>query len=355
MEGVATSGLIVLLAIGIVFVAASVYGRIAGLSWERTPYPPGKLVSAGDTRLYVRVKGEGGPVIIIEPALGSPGAEWWHIQDELAKTTTVVTYDRAGYGWSKKGKLPRTSAQVASELLDLLQSAELSGPYILVGHSQGGLYLQVFGRLHPEMVAGAVFLDPVSSDDQRFKAELKPDVYRGSGIDKLATINSLNTLRQLGLMRVFRNSLYKKLMCNYEDLSPTTREVIWQHFTLPKSHAAMLNEYQQNATAANSSEVRAAGTFPHVPLKVIYHSPRKMVREMMQYGMLQREDADEVELIWEQLVRAYLRLSPHSEWIVAQDTGHFIHLERPELVLSEVREMIETVRSGSAQATELGT
>jgi len=351
MADVATTGLIILLAIFIAFVAASVYGRVAAVSWERTPYPPGRLISAGDTRLYVRIKGKGSPVVIIEPALGSPGAEWWHIQDELAKTTTVVTYDRAGYGWSKKGTLPRTSSRIAGELLEMLKNAGLSGPYVLLGHSQGGLYLQIFGRLHPELVAGAVFLDPVSSDDQRFKAELKPDVYRGSGIDKLATINSLNILRQLGLMRVFRNGLQKKLMCNYWDLPPTTREVLWQHFTLPKAHAAMLNEYQQNATPANSSDVRAAGTFPHVPLKIIYHSPRKMVREMMQYGMLQREDADEVELIWEQLVRAYLRLSPHSEWIVAQDCGHFIHLERPELVLSEVREMIETVRSGGAEET----
>jgi len=348
MEGVATTGLIVLLAIGIAFVAASVYGRVAALSWERTPYPPGRLISAGGTRLYVRIKGEGSPVVIIEPALGSPGAEWWHIQDELAKTTTVVTYDRAGYGWSKKGTSPRTSAKVASELLEMLQNAGVNGPYVLLGHSQGGLYLQMFGRMHPEQVAGAVFLDPVSSDDQRFKAELKPDVYRGSGIDKLATINSLNTLRQLGLMRVFRSNLDKKLLSNYLDLSPTTREVLWQHFTLPKAHTAMLNEYQQNATTANSSDVRAAGTFPQVPLKIIYHSPRKMVHEMMQYGMLQREDADEVELIWEQLVRAYLRLSPRSEWIVAQDCGHFIHLERPELVISEVNEMIEGIQTASS-------
>jgi len=349
VEGTATTGLMVLAGIAIAFVSASVYGRVAALSWERTPYPPGRMVSAGGTRLYVRVRGEGSPVVVIEPGLGSPGAEWWHIQDELAKTTTVVTYDRAGYGWSRKGRFPRTSSQIVSELAEVLENASLKGPYVLVGHSQGGLYLQLFGRLHPDRVAGAVFLDPVSSDDQRFRAELKPQVYRASGIDKLKTINSLNTLRQLGLMRVFRSRLSKQLLAHYGTLSPSTREILWQHFTLPKAHAAMLNEYEQNATPANSTAVRAAGTFPPVPLKVIYHSPRKMVQEMMQFGLLQREDADEVELIWEQLVRAYLRLSPKSEWIVAQDCGHYIHLERPELVLGETLALIHAARSEMPQ------
>ncbi len=349
MGAVATTTLIILAGLVVLFLSVSLYGRIAALSWVRTPYPPGKLISAAGTRLYVRVKGAGMPVVVIEPALGSLGAEWWHIQDELAKTTTVVTYDRAGYGWSRPGPRPRTSHQVVEELHTMLHNAELPGPFILVGHSQGGLYMQLFGRLHPDEVIGAVFLDPLSSDNRRFRAELKPEVYRNAQVDKLPIIKSLATLQRIGLMRVLRGIIEPKVLGYHQSLPAPTREVIWQHHALPKARSTILDEYAQNGTPANSSEVRSAGTFPPVPVKIIYHSPRLMVRKMKQGG-LQRDDADEVEMIWEQLVRGYLRLSPHGEWIVAQESGHYIHLDEPDVVLNEIQDMVHTVR----EATGLG-
>ncbi len=345
MSSAATTGvLLVLGALLLGFVAANIYTHVAALSWERTPYPSGRLISANGVRLYTRIKGNGTPVILIEPALGSPGAEWWRIQDELARMTTVVTYDRAGYGWSRSGKYPRTSFQVVAELHRMLERAGLGGPYILIGHSQGGLYAQLFGRLYPDQVAGAVFLDPVSSNQQRFKAELKPHAYQMSGIDTLPYPRSAGVLRKLGLLRLFRPFVETKLLSNQSTLPATVREVIWQHLALPKAYNAILSEYEQNRTPANSSEVRSAGTFPQVPLKVIYHSPHKMVRELLSNRGLQRDDAEEVEQIWQQLARAYVRLSPHGEWIVAQRSGHYIHLDQPELVVEEVRQMVLALR-----------
>jgi hypothetical protein len=82
-----------------------------------------------------------------------------------------------------------------------------------------------------------------------------------------------------------------------------------------------------------------------VPVKIIYHSPRRMVREMTMLGGLQRDDAEEVESIWQQLVRAYLKLSPQGEWIVAPESGHYIHLDQPDLVVREIRAMIEQLRA----------
>ena len=352
MGAAATTGLVIIGGLTIVFLSVGLYSRVAALSWERAPYPPGKLVTADGTRLYVRIKGSGRPVVVIEPALGSPGAEWWHIQDQLSETTTVVTYDRAGYGWSRPGKRPRTSRQIVNELHSMLHNAGLPTPYVLVGHSQGALYLQLFGRLHPHEVASAVFLDPLSSDNQRFEAELKPDIYKNSGVDRLPPIKSLGTLQRLGLMRMFRGTAETRLLAPHRHLPATTREVIWQHYTLPKACAAMVDEYNQNRTPANSAEVRSAGEFPHVPLKVIYHSPHHMVKDMMRRGGLQHDDADEVELIWEQLTRGYLRLSPRSGWIVASESGHYIHLDQPDVVLSGIKELVNVVRQSSAEESQ---
>jgi pimeloyl-ACP methyl ester carboxylesterase len=350
----ATTGLVVGGGLVILFLSVVLYGRVAAVSWERTPYPPGKLVHAADTKLYVRVEGKGTPVVVIEPALGSPGAEWWHVQDELSKTTTVVTYDRAGYGWSRPGAYPRTSRQVVSELHAMLRNLELPGPYVLVGHAQGALYMQLYGRLYPDDVAGAVFIDPMSSDNQRFKAELKPDVYRNSGVDRFARIKWLGTLQRLGLMRVLRGMLEAKVLASHHGLPAATREVIWQHYTLPKAYAAIMDEDSQNSTPANGVEVRNAGTFPHAPVKVLYHAPRRMVKDMMQFGGLQKDDADEVEAIWEQLSRGYLRLSPRGEWIVAQQSGHFIHLDQPDMVVSEIAELVNSIRTATAPTAQDG-
>ncbi len=347
MEPAANTGLVIAGAIALGFIVANIYAHLAAVAWERTPYPSGRLVAANGTRLYIRVKGSGAPVILIESGLGSPGAEWWRIQDELSRMTTVVTYDRAGYGWSWPGKFPRTSFQVVSELHSMLQHAGLSGPYILIGHSQGGLYSQLFGRLHPEQVAGAVLLDPISSNHLRFKAELKPEVYEMSAIDTLPYRRIPKNLLRLGLMRVFKSIIQTKLLSYHSNLPATTREVIWQHLALPKAYRAIVSEYEQNRTPANSSDIRSAGTFPPVPLKVIYHSPRRMVREMMRHKGLQRDDAEEVEQIWQQLVRAYLRLTPRSEWIVAPESGHYIHLDQPELVIDEIRLLVLALRSNT--------
>ncbi len=340
----------VLLSVAVValaFIGANIYTRFSAISWMNAPYPPGRMVRAANTRLYTRVKGEGSPVIVIEPGLGSPGAEWWLIQDELARMTTVVTYDRAGYGWSRPGKFPRTGFQIVDELSSMLYKAGIEGPLILVGHSQGGLYAQLFGRLHPDRVAGAVFLDPVSSNNSRFKAELKPSVYRDSRIDVLPYARMPAALRMLGLMRICRNLIESRLLSYQAALPATIREVIWQHLTLPKAYRAVANEHEQNDTPANSSEVRNAGAFPPVPLKVIYHSPRRMVHTLTQFRGLQKEDAEEVEQIWQQLARAYIRLSPQSEWIVARESGHYIHIDEPELVIEEIRQLVLRVRGAS--------
>ncbi|MBN1855330.1 MAG: alpha/beta hydrolase [Dehalococcoidia bacterium] len=352
--GTTTAAALLLGMLILAFIAVNAHGRIAALGWVQTPYPPGTLVDANGTRLYVRVKGKGGPPIIIEPALGRPGAEWWAIQDQLAELTTVITYDRAGYGWSRSGRYPRTSRQIATELHSVLQNTHISGPYVLLGHAQGGLYLQLFGRLFPGEVAGAVFLDPVSSDDQRFKSELPPSVYEATGLDKTPLLRKLNALGRLGLVRILRSAFQARLLSQYKSLPDNMIEIIWQHFTLRKAQKAMLDEYMQNDTPANSSEVRAAGTFPPVPIKILFHSPQLMVQHMVTAKGLQRDDAEDVEGLWEQLVRAYLKLSPHGEWIVAHKSGHNIHFDQPDLVIDEMQQMIQSLR-GTESASSTST
>src|SRR5262245_39814672 len=148
------------------------------------PPDDGQLVDVPGARLFARLRGAGPVTVVVETALAGLSAEWWRLQDRIGEFARVLTYDRAGYGRSTPHTRPRTSRHCADDLWRLLQALGVDGPYLLVGHSQGGLYVQHFARLHPDRVAAAVLLDPLSHDDGRFRAELPPDVYRKSGVDK---------------------------------------------------------------------------------------------------------------------------------------------------------------------------
>lgn len=119
-----------------------------------------RTVDIGTHALHAVVSGVGVPAVVLDGGIGATASEYAELQRRVASVTTVVTYDRAGYGSSDAGPLPRDSSTEASELYALLGGLGVPGPYILVGHSLGGLNLEVFAAAYPEDVAGMVLLDP---------------------------------------------------------------------------------------------------------------------------------------------------------------------------------------------------
>ena len=122
--------------------------------------PAERTVDVGTHTLHAVVHGSGTPVVVFDGGIGAFASEYALLQERLAAATTVVTYDRAGYGSSEAGPLPRDSSRVATELRVLLERLGLTGPYVLVGHSLGGLNVEVFAAAYPEDVAAIVLLDP---------------------------------------------------------------------------------------------------------------------------------------------------------------------------------------------------
>src|SRR5512133_732893 len=144
---------------------------VIGVVWESTSEaadaraypPPGQMVDVGGHRLHIDCTGTGSPTVVIDAGLGDWSATWksW-VQPGVEKTTRVCTYDRAGMGYSEAGPLPRNAAQFAKELHTLLQRASIPGPYVLVGHSMGGLTVRVFAHDYATEVAGVVLIDSMS-------------------------------------------------------------------------------------------------------------------------------------------------------------------------------------------------
>src|SRR6266851_5330639 len=131
--------------------------------------PPGRLVDVGSHRLHLLELGRGSPTILLEAGLMSTVLSWTELQRCLAESFRVVSYDRAGLGWSDLGPMPRTADRIVGELHSLLERAGISPPYVLVGHSFGGLTMPLFAARFPDEVAGMVLVDPVAPADHDLK------------------------------------------------------------------------------------------------------------------------------------------------------------------------------------------
>lgn len=145
--------------IGILILAGCAYQTISEWNDARAYPPPGDLISIGSTRLHLYCTGEGSPTVILDAAFPAQVSNWVWIQPQIAKETRVCSYDRAGHGWSELGPAPRDAVQHARELHALLDRANVPGPYVLVGHSLGGLYARAFADRYSDEVSGMVLIE----------------------------------------------------------------------------------------------------------------------------------------------------------------------------------------------------
>jgi pimeloyl-ACP methyl ester carboxylesterase len=312
------------------------------MRWYAKPKPPGEVLFVNEKRVYCAVKGNASPTIVFEAGLGSTSAEWWSIQDELSASARVLSYDRAGYGWSELVQGPRTSRQIAVELKELLDALKIDPPYILVGHSQGGLYVNHFCRLFPNVVGGVVFIDPVSPDDVRFRQELLPRVYRKSGVDKAGFLKKQRWLSGFGFLRLMKPVLLKPpLVSPYRSMHRNAFRAFWNNFLTPRSSQTALNEYIQSHDPRNAVDLKNSGSFPAVPLRVLVHNSEIMRDAIVRFGDLSREEADKVENLWQELMRAHAALSPLGKVVVSETGNHLIHLTQPDIVIRTILEVVQ--------------
>jgi pimeloyl-ACP methyl ester carboxylesterase len=120
----------------------------------------------GGHKLYLESYGQNKPAVILESGISDGGTKsgWDAVQKEVKGFTRICLYDRAGLGQSEYGPGPRNTLQIANELHALLESAQIAPPYILVGHSMGGLHIRTYAMLYPEDIAGMVFIDPTPKE-----------------------------------------------------------------------------------------------------------------------------------------------------------------------------------------------
>jgi len=179
-------------------IAGTIYQTAATESDRKNFPPPGNLIDVGGFKMHIYCMGEGSPTVILESMSGGGSPYWGWIQPEVAKGTRVCTYDRAGFYWSESDPDPQTLARTVRNLHTLLVNANVEEPYVLVGHSIGGLYVRQFTEDYPEQVAGLVLLDAGNPEQY----QQYPELFAG-GDSMLRIMPVLQTLTRVGVGRLY--------------------------------------------------------------------------------------------------------------------------------------------------------
>lgn len=294
--------------------AGAVYESRAEAADERDYPPPGKMVDVGGHRLHLDCTGAGSPTVVIDAGWGDWSTAWGHVQSEVAKTTRVCTYDRAGMGWSDPGPLPRDARQFARELHTLLSEARIPAPYVLVGHSLGGLAVRVYAHDHPSEVVGVVLVDSMSPNQFTTSAADTQDA--STSMSRAFSLPVL--LARCGAMRLFAEPLGL-----LSDVPPDVEAAYFARFVRPQHLQTYIEEGQ--GMPATSAQAAAVTTFGDLPLIVLSR------------GL-------DGEADWDAMQAEMLQLSSDSQRLVADKSGHNIELDQPEAAIAAIVTMVEAFR-----------
>ncbi len=250
-------------------------------------------VDIGGFKLLIHMMGERQPAVIMDSGLGETSRAWAKVQPLVAEFTQAISYDRAGLGQSEPGPEPRSADTVANELHRLLERAEIPPPYVLVGHSLGGIHILTFAGLYPDDVAGMVFVDVKDAATfDAWKADLEPEVY-------------------------------EKLFMGFDNYYANSTGAPKSEWEAIKHSIGMSN----NITG-----------LPDVPVVVL--TSTRLSEQEQQWGL-------SPEVI-QSSMRAHQRLAaqfPRSTHITTEKSGHNIHNEEPELVVNAIRTIVDEIRN----------
>ena len=294
---------------------------------ERELYPPpGKMVDVNGLRMHVACQGEGSPTVILDAGGGDNSLTWSLVQPELARITRVCAFDRPGLGWSDEAAGPHEAEHAADRLHALLQAAGEPGPYLLVGHSAAGLYDRVFAARYRPEVVGLVLVDPtplVPPDDSEVLGIL------GSGLPlPLAAPAAVTGLHRILLWPgIVENALpTRRLPAEVQAAYRATR-----YRTSALSTAAA----EEGGLLASIDQALSAGDLGDMPVTVLMAEISDADRAAVSSELLQVLERAK------RLQAAHAEGSTRSDVVMVSGTGHFIHVDRPDVVRDSIIRMIE--------------
>ena len=329
-----------LIAAGLILlvVAAGWLYQLSGTARDRRSFPPpGRLLYICGSRLHLLESGDGRPAVILEAGIAASCLNWTSIQAELSRFTRVCSYDRAGLGWSDPAGSPRTISNAVEELHALITIAQIPPPFVLAGHSFGGLLVRCYAGRYPGQIAGLVLLDPLAAAEWLNPSEAQRKLLRRGA--KLARRGGM--LARFGLVRFGLSALssglqfipklvarlassgsgesaISRLVREVQKMPPETWPMVQAHWCRPKSFLGLANYLE--SLPASASDASECGELPsHIPITILSASNSSPAQ------LAERD--------------AIAHHSLHGKHIIAAKSGHWIHFDEPELVIQAIREM----------------
>jgi pimeloyl-ACP methyl ester carboxylesterase len=277
--------------------AACIYASSAGSD---------QMIDIGSHRLQFHQEGDGAPAVVVDAGLADQLEKLKPLQERLSGVTRVITYNRAGYGQSDPGPLPRDSGQEAEELKALLERASIPEPYVLVGHSLGALNVQVFASKYPKAVAGMVLMDP-------------PPL-------------SFILGQEWGELR----GMAERMTTEWQAIADSAGESADVQGKMKSAFFRMIASEHREMFGQSAKLVSAAATFGDKPLVVIASGKPNPA-----FG----EAAEKFQQYWVGQNRALAGKSTAGKFILAEGASHFLYVDVPELVVETVRSIVQEARA----------
>jgi len=287
----------------------------------------------GRRRLYIVEKGSGNPTVLFEAGIAATNLNWFHIQEPVSRFASTVSYDRGGLGWSSPARTARTPSNIAAELHQLLAGAAIKPPYILVGHSFGGLVMRRFALNYPAEVAGMVLVDPMRCEEwPPLNPSRQSELNLGRHLFRIAI-----PVARIGVARLAVTSLFLRSGRTAHRLAGAAgrggqhvldrikgevgkmpREVwpsIAAHWSRPDNFAGMRSHVM--AVPDTVREMQNTEPIQNIPVLVLTPGNSRP---------LSHEDLS--------------RIGNNVQQVIAPASAHWIHLDQPDLVIDSIRKMV---------------
>jgi pimeloyl-ACP methyl ester carboxylesterase len=319
--------------------AGFLYQLLGGRRDRRLHAASGRSVTIGGrSSLYLVEQGLGEPTVVFEAGIGATHLNWCHIQETIAQSTATVSYDRGGLGWSSRCRTARTPGNIAAELHQMLQNAGIAPPYILVGHSFGGLIVRRFALLYPDEVSALVLIDPMRCEEwPPLNPAKQSQINLGSKLIRYAVPFAGCGLARLLVTTLFYHAgQYSDQIVSVAGANPRhvvnriKTEVgkmprkVWpavaSHWSRPEFYAGMRSHIQSIPDTV--TEMHAAEPIRAIPVTVL--TPGNAVP-------LSDEDLE--------------RIGDRVQQVIAAKSEHWIQLDEPELVIDSIRAMVDATVS----------
>lgn len=322
---------------GILVTVGAVYQLIGSHADRRKYAGAGRWIETEKgCRLYLLERGTGGPTVLFEAGIGATNLNWRHIQNSVARFTGTASYDRTGLGFSSPCRTPRTPGNIALELHEMVQRAGIKPPFILVGHSFGGLVVRRYALLYPDEVAGLVLVDPMRCEEwppldpsKQSQIELGRRLIRYAvpvafcGITRLAVTSAFRHAGRVkskfgSKVKVGGRHVISRLTTEVRKMPREVWPVVAAHWSRPGFYAGMRNHI--DSIPATVREMHEAAPIRDIPVTVLTPGSSKPLS-----------------------ANCLGKIGDNVQQVIAPASEHWIHLDEPDLVIGSIRQMIATV------------